>query len=116
MAEFKIPSQVIRLTTSFALIYTVTNPLSAPSNRNMFIVDMVHLCNVTGGPILFSICVVPSGGSPTDANALLWEFSVAANDVQEMLQGDKWESGSTIYAKASVNNSANIKLAGTLEF
>jgi 2-keto-4-pentenoate hydratase len=76
---------------------------------------MLHICNVTGSAQTLRLCLVPNGGTPTSANAILWDFSIAANDVQELLKGDIWQDGSgtaTLQAQASANTSVNIKLAG----
>ncbi len=108
MANTQKSVPVTQLTTSMSTLYTL------PSSTN-FTVTMLHICNVTGSAATVRLCLVPNGGSPTAANAILWDFSIAANDVQELLKGDIWIDGAgpaTIQAQASANTSINIKLAG----
>lgn len=96
---------VAQLTGSFATIYTVPG-------ATQFTVTMLHLVNTSGVVVTVRICLVPSAGSPTQSNALFWDFSLAANDVLEVLKGDIWAAGSTLQALAGTTAVINIKLSG----
>ena len=96
---------VVQLTTSFSTVYTV------PASTK-FTVAMLHICNTTSGAVTIRVCVVPNAGSPSASNAILWDFSVAANDVLEIFKGDIWGVGVTLQALAASNTSINLKLSG----
>lgn len=95
----------IAVSPTFTTVYTV------PS-ATKFTVSMLHLCNTTSSPVTVRVCVVPNAGSPTAANAVMWDFSVAANDILELFKGDIWGAGVTLQANASAGTAVNIKLSG----
>jgi hypothetical protein len=84
----------VALTTAFASVYTV------PTSTRTFVKDIV-ICNTTAGALTATVCLVPSDGSAGTANAIFYEYDVAANDtfswsgVQIMYHND------TIQVKAS---------------
>ena len=96
---------VTQLTTSFATIYTVPGATT-------FTVTMMHFVNATASDVTVQVCVVPNGGSPQQSNAILWNFTIKANDVVELLKGDIWPASATLQALAASNTAINIKLAG----
>jgi len=81
----------------------------------MFRVDIVHLSNVTPAAHTVQVCYVPSGGVPAVGNAVLWDFNVPANDFIEFGEGDYLTPLTTIWALASVDDSINMRVAGTQE-
>lgn len=60
------------LTTSDALYYTVPN---GKTLRN----GMARLTNVTAGAVTTELYAVPSGGTSSDANAIIKGYSINAN-------------------------------------
>ena len=89
---------------SFTTVYTVPGSTT-------FTASMLHVCNTTVAVVTVRVCLVPPAGSPGTDNAILWDFSIAANDVLELLKGDIWAEGSTLQAKAS-SAGVSLKLAG----
>lgn len=77
-----------------------------------FTVTMCHIANTTNAAKTIQLHLVPPAGAAAQANALLYDFSVPANDYVELLKGDIWATGVSLQAKASAANCLNIKLAG----
>jgi len=78
-------------------------------------IGMVHLANVTAGAITVQLHYVPSGGTAAVGNAVLYDFSVAANDFEELNVGQLLPEGTAIVAACSVDNAVNILLSGLEE-
>lgn len=78
-------------------------------------VTMLHLVNTTAGPITVQVCLVPAGGTPTQANALLWDFSIPANDFIQCSDGLLMNPGESIQALASAGASVNLQFSGLEE-
>lgn len=96
---------VIDVTDAFVEYYQV------PSATN-FVVSMLHIANVTSSAATVSICLTGTSGTPTAANAILWDVSIAANDVLEILKGDVWPTGTELHIKASANSTITVKVSG----
>lgn len=102
MANALVPVSIVQLTGSFATIYTVPGATTAT-------VTMLHLVNTTGSPVTVDVCVVPNAGSAQQSTAILWSYSIGANDVLEILKGDIWSTGTTLQARAAATTSINLK-------
>lgn len=56
------------------------------SNATLFTATLIteitrlHVCNLTGGAATFRLWHVPAGGAVADQYALIYDFSMAAND------------------------------------
>lgn len=96
---------IVQLTTSFTTIYTVPG-------STKFTVTKLILTNTTAGAVTVQVCVVPNAGSVGVANAILWNYSIAANTFFEITKGDIWGAGTTLQALAGSGTSINLKLAG----
>ena len=105
MANTLKPVAALELTTSFQTVYTV------PA-ATVFTCAVIHIVNTTSSAKTVQVCIVPSGGSPLASNALLYDFSIAANDFIEFAKGDIWAAQSTLQAKASAGSAVVIKLSG----
>ncbi len=105
MANTLKPVAVVELTAAFQTIYTV------PASTS-FTAAVLHLVNASGAAKTVDVCLVPAAGSPLQANAILWQFSIGANDFVELAKGDIWPTGSTLQARASAGTSVNLKLSG----
>lgn len=105
MANALKPVAVTQLTGSMATIYTV------PA-LTTFTVSMLHLVNTTTAAATVRVCVVPTGGSALQSNAIMWDFSITANDVLEILKGDIWAAGTTLQASTGTASAINVKLSG----
>jgi hypothetical protein len=105
MANTLKPVAVAELTAAFTTLYTVPG-------ATKFTVGQLHLVNASPSAKTVRVCVVPSAGSPLQSNAILWDFSIAANDFIELAKGDIWDTGVTLQALASAGTSVNVKLAG----
>lgn len=93
------------LTNAFQTLYQNNNVLSLT-------VSIFRITNVTAGAITVSMCYVPPGGTANAANAVIWDFSVPANNFIEFGKGDIIDPSVSIQAKASANNSITVKLSG----
>lgn len=96
---------IVQLGTGFSTYYTVPG-------ATKFTVSMLHLHNTTSSAVTVQVCAVPTAGSPTQATALLWNFSLLGNDVLEILKGDIWTPGTTLQALAGTGSAVNLKMAG----
>ena len=96
---------VFVLTNSIVTIYTV------PNDRN-FTVSMMQLCNTSGNHVTLNLCVVPPGQAHSQTYAVLWDFTMAANDALRLLQGDIWKEGSKLTAVAGTGGVLNLRLSG----
>lgn len=96
---------VTQLTTGFQTIYTVPGSTT-------FSLSQMHFCNTTNAPVTVRVCIVPSAGSPAQANAILWDYSIAANDILEIMKGDVWTTGVTCQALAGGGSAINMKVSG----
>lgn len=74
-------------------------------------VKSIHAVNVTAGAVTLSICVCKSGASPSAANALLWQYSIPANDFIEFGE-NVILTACEIKAAASQNNGITLFLSG----
>lgn len=99
-------SELVQLGNAFTLIHTV-----AP--QRWLSISMVHITNTTNGDLTVRLCYVPTGGTAGADNAMLWDYTVPANDFIEFGGNDKIGPSSMIQALASAAASINIKLAGT---
>jgi len=101
MANTLKPLATYQVTDSFSTVYTVPGATT-------FTVSMLHICNTSASAVTVRICI----GGQAVGNALMWDFSIAANDVVELLKGDMWLTGTTLQVKASLTNVVTLKLAG----
>lgn len=94
-------SGVNKLTSGFTTVYTVqVNYWSK--------VTMIHLVNTTAAPVTVQLCSVAPGGTPTQDNALMWNFSIPANDLIELGDGYWMSSQMSLAAKCSVDGAINL--------
>lgn len=94
------------LSGSFVIIHTV-------QNNWFFRTSCLHIVNTSGAPVTVRVCVVPGGGSPDVTNALLWDFSIPANDLIELAEGLIMKPSSTCQALCSSAGAVNLFLSGT---
>lgn len=82
-----------QLTGSAATYYT------APANTKVRL-RKVTLCNTTGGAVLVTVYLIPSGGSATAANTLWSAKSMASGETRECYEasGHVLEAGDFIQA------------------
>lgn len=81
-------------------LYTVPSSPTTTLLRN----GRVRFTNVTGGAVLIDVYAVASGDSPSIANALQYQYSLAANsaiDIDIPILG----AGGSVRAQASAANS-----------
>lgn len=76
---------------------------------------MVHLVNVTATDATVRLCYVANGGTPTVANAILWDFVVPANDFIEFGAQDYLPASTSIQAMSGTASAINIRVAGVQE-
>lgn len=90
-----------KLVTSYANIYTVQ-----PNYWSK--VTMLHLVNTTGVAATVTVCSVAPGGTASQDNALMWDFSIPANDMIEFGDGYWMASLWSLIAKCSVDGAINM--------
>jgi hypothetical protein len=73
-------SKQAQLGIAFATIYTV-------NYQRQFTASCIHLVNTTGGAVTVQLTAAGPGIAPATANALLWSFSIPANDFLEFGEG-----------------------------
>lgn len=88
----------VAITTSFATAYTVPG-------ATKFVNGVLHIANSTQNPILVRVCK----NGDLAANALLWDFSVPANDFIEFGRGLILSAAETLRVKA---DAAGLTLTG----
>lgn len=82
------------ITNVIATLYTV------PVNTRTLLKDF-DICNTTAGALTVDVHLVPSGGSATTANALLYGYSINANATLQWSGTQVLNAGATIQVKAS---------------
>lgn len=97
----------LQLTTGFQTVYN--------NSVLTLVISIIRITNTTGGAVTVSLCYVPDGGTAADNNAVLWQFSLGANDFLEFGQGDVISPATTIQAKASANTSITMRVSGQQE-
>lgn len=98
-------SQTLELTNVFQTVYT------ARGNRRMR-VTLIHLVNCANASRTVRVCLVDPGAVAAQANAILWDYVVPANDFIEFGEGQLLVPLMTVQALASVNNSVNLHISG----
>lgn len=93
------------LTDAFSQIHAV-------NFQRTLTVRMIHLVNLTAGAVAVTVCFVPPGETAVAGTAILWDFSIPANDFIEFGEGFVLPSSWTIQAKAGANNSIMIWVCG----
>lgn len=90
---------------AFGVVYGVTY-------QRRLTVAVIHLANTTNADLTVRVSIYPDGGTPTNANALLWDFIVPKYDFLEFGEGlillSKW----SLAALASAGNSVTLTLSG----
>lgn len=77
-----------------------------------FTVGVISIANTTNAAKTIRLYRVPSAGAAAQANAILFDFSIPANDFIEFGRGRQWLAGDIIKARASAATSLNIEIAG----
>ena len=91
-----VPAQLgqAAITGSIATLYTV------PALTRALLKDL-DICNTTAGALTVDVHLVPSGGSATTANALLYGYSINGNATLQWTGTQGVNAGATIQVKAS---------------
>ena len=93
------------LGTSFGLIFAV-------GHQYQLTVSCIHLCNTTSAAVTVQLSAVGPSALAGQPNALLWNFSIPANDFIEFGEGIILLSGWSIWGLASGANSVNALVSG----
>lgn len=77
-----------QLGAAFAVVHTV-------GFQRQFTVTLIHICNTTANAATIRLCVHQAGNAAAAANAVLWDYSIPANDFIEIADGmillSQWE-------------------------
>lgn len=98
-------SESVPLTVAFQTIHTVH------FQRHLTIKN-IHLTNTTGADVTIQITLNPAGVAPQQSAALLWDFTIPANDFLEFGEGLIVEPSGSISALASADNAIVMQLCG----
>jgi hypothetical protein len=82
------------ITTSYTTLYTV------PASTRAYVKDM-DICNTTGSPIGVYVSLVPSAGTASASNAILYNASLPAYSTLQWCGMQILNAGDTIQVKAS---------------
>jgi len=82
------------MTTGYTTLYTT------PVNTRTYVKQM-DIANVDGTTVSLYVHLVPTGGSPTTANALMYNLPLAALSVLQWTGVEVMNYGDTIQIKAS---------------
>jgi hypothetical protein len=90
-----------------------TTALYTTSNSRWFSCSMIHVGNTSGAAVTVDVYLVPAAGAPLQTNALLYGFSVPANDFIEFGDGFWFPPGSSLQAKASSDSVIVFQVSGS---
>jgi len=93
------------ITASTTTLYTV------PTSTRTFLKDM-DICNTTSGAITVNIYIVPSAGTASTSNALLYGALVPANSTLQWTGSQILLTGSTIQISASATGCTIVASGG----
>ncbi len=82
------------ITASVTTLYTV--PGSTTTDVKSFL-----FCNTTSAPITVRVFLVPSGGSPSAANAIVYDRSLAPGETWPLVNEQVLSAGGTIQMQVS---------------
>jgi len=94
-------------TTSVSTLYTV------PSTGQFLLTD-IEICNTTATAGTFTIYLVPSGGTASQANALFYSSPINGNSLVQWTGQQSLAAGSTIQGLASATT-ITIKVSGSAQ-
>jgi len=94
-------------TTSVSTLYTV------PSTGQFLLTD-IEICNTTATAGTFTIYLVPSGGTASQANALFYLAPINGNSLVQWTGQQSLAAGSTIQGLASATT-ITIKVSGSAQ-
>lgn len=83
--------------------------------QRSFTIHNIHIANTAAVPTKVSVCAVPTGQSANATTALIWDFSLPANDFIEFGEGLKMSPNDSLQAFAETDNSITLFLNGTEE-
>jgi len=101
-------AKTLPLTDAFQTVHTIY------LNRNLT-VAAIHVTNISAAAKKVRLCFVPPGNIPNAANAILWDFSVPANDFEELGQEILIPSEYTVQAMAEVASAVIVYFSGSEE-
>lgn len=98
-------SASLQLTGAFQTVHTV-------DSHRWLTVSNIHLTNTSNSAATIRMCFVAPGSSASEANAVLWDFSLDANDFLEYGEGVILFPNWTIQALASALTSITVHVFG----
>lgn len=94
------------LTASNAVLYTV-------DTGDQVMLDTITICNTDTSSRTITLHLVPSGGSPSVANAIIYAVNIFANETKIIKPAAVLLAGYTVQAKASLTSVVSIRLDGS---
>jgi len=93
------------LTIAEQLVYVV-------SQHVKLTIKLLRLSNVTGSAVTVRLYFAPPNGTGATTNAVLYDFSIAANEFIEFGEGQILYDSFVIRGSCSVDNAVNVILCG----
>lgn len=86
---------------------------TAPNSART-IIDKCTVTNTDVGAQTVTVNLVPSGGAQAQANAIAWNFSIAAGAIKDFteIQNHVLNAGDSIFVKASVDSKLVTRASG----
>lgn len=98
-------TSLAQLGVGFAAVHTV-------GYQRQLTVSLIHIVNLTAGAVTVELCACGNGIAPSITNAILWNFSVPANDFLELGDGMILLDRGSIQGLASAAASINVMICG----
>jgi len=84
----------IEVVISASLVYSTPKHITV-------VAEDIDICNTSGAPVSVSVFLVPSGGTPSAANAILFGAPVAVGGFIQWRGGQVLRGGDSLHASAS---------------
>jgi len=102
---YQVSKQAVLGNGSFVTIHTV-------NTTRWLRFENIHLVNATAVAVTVQFCIVPAGGAAAATNALLWNFSIPANDFIEFGEGLRLGPGGLVRGSAGAGNAITATVCG----
>jgi len=104
-------SSVLRISSLVQLGVAPTGIYIVGIQRRL-VVSLIHIANLTGGAVTVTLYVLPAATAPAPQYAILYGFSVPANDFIELFEGGILLDGWSFNGLASAPNAINVMVSG----
>lgn len=106
--KYQVSKQAVLGNGSFVTVHTV-------NNARWLLIENIHLANVSASAQTVQLCLVPVGATANAANALMYNFSIPANDFLEIGNGLRLGPSGLVRGQANAANAIVCFLCGVEE-